>query len=87
MDLAERSCIPMNSAECMALGTEVRGDYIDGEFVLSPSPARPHRDSASNPWRLLRDAAPDGVRVCEAWSWKPGDDEFIPDVRVFDHTE
>jgi len=28
-------------------------------------------------------ALPAGVRVATEWAWKPGDDEFIPDVMVF----
>lgn len=27
---------------------------------------------------------PDGVQVAMAWAWKPGADEFIPDLTVFD---
>ena len=30
---------------------------------------------------------PDGVDVTWGWGWKPGADEFIPDVMVFDDTD
>ena len=87
MELAESTGTRMVWAAYQALGSQIRGEYIDGELVVSPSPTRPHQDIASNLWLLLREAAPDGVRVCQAWSWKPADDEFIPDVMVFDDTD
>lgn len=30
---------------------------------------------------------PDGVEVIEGWGWKPGPDQFVPDVMVYDATD
>jgi hypothetical protein len=36
---------------------------------------------------LIDAVLPEGTEVIQGWAWKPGDDEFIPDVVVFDTTE
>lgn len=83
----ERHRIPMSWDEYEALGPEVRGEYVDGCLVMSPLPSGPHQDICARLWRLLDDAAPAGVGVRMSWGWKPGADEFGPDVMVFDDTD
>ncbi|MGH3655503.1 MAG: Uma2 family endonuclease [Micromonosporaceae bacterium] len=78
---------PMSWDEYEALGPEVRGEYVDGHLVMSPLPSGPHQDICARLWRLLDDAVPAGVEVRMSWGWKPGPDEFGPDVMVYDETD
>lgn len=36
---------------------------------------------------LIEAVVPPQVDVIEGWGWKPGADEFVPDVMVYDATE
>lgn len=69
-----------------SLGPEVRGEYVDGEFVVSPSPTQRHQQIALSLAVRLLHVLPAGVRVLQEWAWKPDDDEFVPDLIVFDET-
>ena len=78
--------IPMSWDEYEALGDTVRGEYVDGELIVAPFPNLRHQTIARRLANAIESALPSGVSVAESWGWKPGDDEFGPDVIVFDDT-
>lgn len=64
-----------------ALG-EIRAEYVDGRVVTAPSPSWVHQDAGRYLANLLESVVKPGYKVTTAWSWKPGRDEFLPDVVV-----
>jgi len=83
---AELDGTAMSWEEFDALG-EIRAEYIDGRVVMAPSPLQRHQPASRRMAELLESAAEPGFEVDEAWSWKPGRDEFVPDVLVYPSTE
>lgn len=65
----------------------VVGEYIDGALVMSPPASQRHQLISRRLANLIEAALPEGYSVCEAWGWLVGNDEFIPDVMVYEATE
>ncbi len=78
---------PATWEEYQSLGEDVRAEYIDGEIVMTPFPTLGHQQACRRLANLVEANLPGGFEVVEAYGWKPGEDEFGPDVMVFPTAE
>lgn len=79
---AELDGTAMSWEDFDALG-EIRAEYIDGRLLMAPSPMQRHQRASRLLATLLDSVLKPGYEVDEAWSWKPGRDEFVPDILVY----
>ena len=70
--------------EYAAFPEDPRAEYIDGHLVVSPSPTKQHQKASQRLVAAFEAILPATHDTVFAWAWKPGRDEFIPDVIVFD---
>lgn len=70
--------------EYAALPEDPRTEYIDGHLVVSPSPTKQHQKASQRLVAAFEAVLPATHDTVFAWAWKPGRDEFVPDVIVFD---
>lgn len=77
-----RQVVPMTWLEYEALGEDVRGEYISGCLVVTPVGNLKHQKCLMNLAIMAKAACPPGYTAVTEWAWKPGADEFHPDVMV-----
>jgi Uma2 family endonuclease len=74
--------VPMTWEEYEALEPDARHEYVEGCLVVNPRPTGEHQIALRRLSRLLEDAVATGYEVYGEWSWKPGKDEWAPDIMV-----
>lgn len=76
------TAIAMTWEEYGALPEDRRVEYVDGMAIVNPTPNLMHQLAAQRLSRQLEDAGTQPCIVTMSWAWKPGVDEFAPDVIV-----
>jgi Uma2 family endonuclease len=72
----------MSWEEYQQLPEDISIEYVDGQAVVHPPPTRRHQRAARRIANLIEAVDPTAVSVDTEWGWKPGEDEFVPDVLV-----
>jgi|SRR5579884_3257638 len=72
----------MSWEEYERLDEDVRYEYVDGCLVVNPRPRVLHQIILVNVVNRLNAACPPGYRALAECGWKPGADEWAPDVMV-----
>jgi hypothetical protein len=72
----------MSWEDYQKLPEDISIEYVDGQAVVNPPPTRRHQRAARRMANLIEAVDPSAVSVETEWGWKPGDDEFVPDVLV-----
>lgn len=73
---------PASWEEYERLGDDVRYEYIDGRIVMTPFPTARHSATILRLQTLLTARLPESLMAVSHSGWKPGADEFGPDVMV-----
>jgi Uma2 family endonuclease len=79
--------VPMSWEEYEALEPDGRHEYIEGCLVVNPRPTLRHQKALLRLARVLEDAAEPGYQVYVEGAWKPGLEEWAPDIMVCPQTE
>jgi Uma2 family endonuclease len=72
------------------LDESVSGEYLDGCFVMTPSPDRRHQQTCRRLANALEGVLPIGYEVNTAWEWMLAaspPESVIPDVMVYAATQ
>lgn len=77
----------MSWDEYQELDEHLHAEYVDGRAVVNASPTQRHQRAVLRLANLLQAALTMTASVHIEWAWKPGDDEFVPDVLVTEPTE
>lgn len=74
--------IPMTWEQYLETDVPGRVEYIDGAAVMSPLPTTQHARIVTRLTVLVQSALPEGWECLSNGAWKPGRDEFGPDLMV-----
>jgi Uma2 family endonuclease len=77
----------MSWDEYQQLDEDIWVEYIDGQAVMNPRPTQRHQRAVRRLANFLEAVLTTTASVHIEWAWKPGDDEFVPDVLVTEPTE